>query len=378
MKKLLAFILIFVLILSMTACASETTSVQDSNNTGSASNSDANNSESQDSTSNAEIALVLTAEGTVDDRSFYERTYDGIERFASDTGHSCAYYNPSENSVDALCEVIDVAKHNGAKVICMAGAGFSDVINSVFDEYSDLVFICNELIGVTPSANAVINIYRPQEAAFLAGVSAVYEGYTKIGVVGGKPFAANINALYGFVQGVNWAAGNLDVKDVSVNVWYSNSWEPNADIQAFAAAWYDSGIELIAGLGGSNTPSVLAAAEATDGAAIGCDVDMSYLSETVITSSLKDCDEGTYQALMEWENGTLQYGQIRSLGLKENCVGLEMENARFEKFTQNELDTVIEKYLAGEIEILDYSAGDTPLDRFDALSDHNITFNYIE
>ena len=327
----------------------------------------------------AEIALVLTAEGTVDDRGFFEGTYDGIKKFCEETGHTYGYYNPTENSMDAVYEVMDLAVQNGAQVICVAGTDFREYAVEVFSSYPEVTFICNELHGVTDfPENTVDYIYKAQEATFLAGVAAVYEGYKNLGVMCGMQIPPNLNGGYGFMQGINWAAGELGVEGIDLKYWYTNSFVPSADIQSYAASWYESGTELIGAFCGGAAPSIYAAAEAADGKAMGCDVDQSGLSETIVTSFLKNCNVMTYGGLVAWENGTLEGGSITNVGLKEGAVGLEMENARFTTFTQEILDDVVERYLNGEFEIIDYTVGESPNDMYDYFEEKNMTFTYYE
>lgn len=205
----------------------------------------------------AEIALICSAGGgSINDRGFFQSTYEGIQEFCEETGHTYTYYDTAENTIDSLYESIDLAVLNGAKVICTSGGDFVGMMEELYAAYPDLYFICNETPYTTPGENAVIYTFQAQDSAFLAGVAAVVEGYTDIGFVGGIPVLPVMRAGYGFIQGVNWAAGELGVEGIQLKYWYSNSFEPSADIQAYAAAWFESGTELIAAFCGGAAPSV--------------------------------------------------------------------------------------------------------------------------
>ena len=362
MKKFLSCLLVLVLIFALSSC-------------GGSGKTEKENAADQ----GVEIALVMTAEGSIDDRGFFEGTYTGIKQFCDETGRTYGYYNPTENSADAIYETIDMAVLNGAKVICIAGTGFIGMMEEVFAAYPDVFFVCNELHGTEAGENSVIYIYKAQEATFLAGVAAVYEGYTQLGVICGKQIPANLNGGYGFMQGVNWAAGELGVESVDLKYWYSNSFEPSADIQAYAAAWYENGTELIAAFCGSAAPSIYAAAEGAGGKSMGCDTDQSALSDTIVTSFLKNVHVMTYKGLVDWEAGAIEGGQVVDVGIEDGAVGLVMDNARFENFTQEQYDEIVERYLAGEMgELLDYTAAERPDAFYDLLAAKNMSFTYYE
>ena len=67
----------------------------------------------------------------------------------------------------------------------------------------------------------------------MAGYAAVKLGYTKLGYLGGMAVPAVVRYGYGFVQGANAAAVELDkVDDVSVKYVYGNQFFGDSDITA--------------------------------------------------------------------------------------------------------------------------------------------------
>ena len=328
----------------------------------------------------AEIALICSAGGgSINDRGFFQSTYEGIQEFCEETGHTYTYYDTAENTIDSLYESIDLAVLNGAKVICTSGGDFVGMMEELYAAYPDLYFICNETPYTTPGENAVIYTFQAQDSAFLAGVAAVVEGYTDIGFVGGIPVLPVMRAGYGFIQGVNWAAGELGVEGIQLKYWYSNSFEPSADIQAYAAAWFESGTELIAAFCGGAAPSVWAAAEASDGLCFGCDVDQYYESDTIITSVLKNVDVSTKEALWGWENGEFPGGETISYGMADGGVDLAMAHSLMESFTEEEYehyrDLYINELSENVYSVEDFESAD---DMWEALGEHNIELQIYE
>lgn len=342
MKKILAILLALLMVMALAGCGSAGTPASTGGDSASSSGS-GEQSDGGASASGAEIALVCTAgSGGINDRGFFQSTYAGIQEFCEEYGHTYSYYETSENTIDALYETIDLAQMNGAKVICTSGGDFIGMMEDVFAAYPDLYFVCNEISFTTPGENAVDYLFEAQQAGFLAGVAAVYEGYTDIGIMCGMQIRPNHLAGFGFVQGVNYAANKLGVEGITVKYWYTNSFEPSADIQAYAAAWYQDGTELIAAFCGGAAPSIWAAAEANDGLCMGCDIDQYYESDVIITSFLKNVNVSTMAGLEAWEKGEFPGGEIINFGVAEGGVGLAMEHSKMVNFTQEVYDEYVE------------------------------------
>ena len=75
------------------------------------------------------------------------------------------------------------------------------------------------------AANTYCIRYAEEQAGFLAGYAAVFEGYTKLGFIGGMKVPAVIRYGYGFVQGADYAAKELGIKNVSIKYNYTGSFE---------------------------------------------------------------------------------------------------------------------------------------------------------
>jgi len=382
-KKLLSILLLGVLAITLMAgCGSNATESDDSiaaTKESSAASESSTTSTSSSSTSAEIVLITATGSGGINDRGFFQSTYEGIQIFCEETGHSYTYYETSDDSEDAFFEAIEMAVLNGAQVICTAGANFIGMMETVFETYPDITFICNELPYTEAAENALIYIFKAQEATFLAGVAAVYEGYTDIGVICGKQILPNMRGGYGFMQGVNYAAGELGIKNVNLKYWYSNSFETSPDIQSYAAAWYESGTELIAAFCGGSAPSIWAAAEGAGGLCMGCDIDQYFESDTIITSFLKNVGTTTQEGLRAWEEGTFEGNRIVNVGIAEGGVGLAMENSKMVNFTEEVYEEYYNKLVNGEFgKLLTAEDAETPNDLWDLIETKNITFTYYE
>jgi basic membrane protein A len=122
------------------------------------------------------------------------------------------------------------------------------------------------------------------------------------------------------------------------------------------SSWYTEGTQVVFACGGSLYLSVVAAADAAGGKVIGVDVDQAHVSETIITSAMKQLKTSCILALtaLNDNGGTwpAEYAGVTAvLGAKEDCVGLPTDTAswRLTKFTVEEYTALFNKLVSGEI-----------------------------
>jgi basic membrane protein A len=319
---------------------------------------------------------MITDKGTIDDKSFNQGTWEAIEAFAKANGKTYNYYQPSEASTDAYLDRIDQAVADGAKIIVTPGFLFEVPIFIAQDKYPDVHFV---LIDGNPNngdytgtfearteKNVVGIVFAEEQSAFLAGYAAVKEGYTKLGFLGGQPVPAVVRFGYGFVQGADYAAKELGLPEVIVNYFYTDGFAATPEAQAMASSWYNDGVEVIFGCGGSVGNSAMAAAEAVDKKVIGVDVDQSGESATVITSAMKDLSYAVTATLTAFFDGKFPAGEAWILGADTHSVQLPMATSKFTKFTQADYDAIYAKLASGEVapkkDVVDGQAITSPVD----------------
>ncbi len=310
-----------------------------------------------------EIAMV-TDIGTIDDKSFNQGTWEGIVAYADANDKTYNYYQPTAQSTDIYLDMIEQAVNAGAKIVVTPGFLFEQPIFIAQDMYPDVSFV---LIDGNPNdgdwskadgpeyrteMNAVGIVYAEEQAGFLAGYAAVMDGSTKLGFMGGMAVPAVVRFGYGFVQGAEYAAKEMGLKDLVMNYHYTGGFDATPEAQALAASWYNSGIEVIFACGGAVGNSVMAAAEAVNGKVIGVDVDQSGESETVITSSMKGLASSVEQTLADFYAGNFPGGQAVVKDAAVDGVSLPMETSKFETFSQADYDAIYAKLVAGEITLL--------------------------
>ena len=106
----------------------------------------------------ADIALV-TDVGTIDDESFNQACWQGVEAFAKANNLSYQYYQPAADSDDERLGSIDQAASDGAKVIVMPGFLFNAAAGIAQELYPDVKFIAIDVNAADIGAEQMENLY---------------------------------------------------------------------------------------------------------------------------------------------------------------------------------------------------------------------------
>lgn len=340
-KKLLSLLLVGTMTLSMAACAKKP---------------DASSSDSGKKKGGYELALI-TDVGTIDDKSFNQGSWEGLEKYAKDNNISCKYYKPAEKSDEACMTSIDLAVKGGAKVIVTPGFLFEVPVLQAQEKYPDVKFIIIDAAPKDADGNVKIaeNVssifYAEEQAGYLAGYAAVTEGYTQLGFMGGIAVPAVVRYGYGFIQGADAAAKDLGIDNVSVKYTYVGNFDATPENNAKAAAWYNEGTEVIFACGGAVGNSVMKAAETAGKTVIGVDVDQSSESDTVITSAMKNLGDSVYNAIGSYYDDKFEGGKSVTLTAAEDGIMLPMETSKFKVFNQEKYDELYKGLKDGSIKV---------------------------
>ena len=296
----------------------------------------------------AEIALV-TDMGEVDDKSFNQGTWEGVQAYAAAHGITHRYYRPAATTDEGYYATIEQAVKAGARVVVTPGHPFAGPVARAQAAWPEVRFV---LIDATPiggaAANTVAVHFAEEEAGYLAGYAAVYEGNRSLGFMGGLAVQSVVCFGFGFVQGAHDAAEVLDA-EVEMLYTYTGTFTPGVKIEKTAAKWYADGVEVIFACGGEMVTSVFAAAEAAGAKAIGVDIDQSTVSEAVLTSAMKELSAAVQLILEAHYTGAFTGGQELVLRAADRGVGLPMATSRFSRFSQSDYDSLFEKVAAGQV-----------------------------
>ena len=367
MKKYLALLLVLVMVLSLAACASkpaETTDEPEQTTTEPAPAEETKDEEpapaeetkeeepTEEPADNTEYAVaMITDYGDITDQSFNQTTYEACKAFCEDNGVEFSYFKPAGDNTADRVAMIEKAVDEGYNVIVMPGYAFGGAIVEAAPEFPDVKFIALDVAkgdlleaGVAKAgesydynpdnwdlekyvdmSNVYCAIYQEELCGYMAGYAAVKLGYKSLGFLGGMAVPAVQRYGYGFVQGVDAAAADLGLSDVTVKYVYGGQFFGDADITAVMDTWYAGGTEVVFACGGGIYTSAVDAAKKANGKVIGVDVDQAGVIANyagvdglTVTSAMKGLYPATYDTLNDviingnWAN---YVGKIATLGL---------------------------------------------------------------
>ena len=387
MKKILALLLAVVMVLSLVACA--TTEKPDDKapaDTTPADNTPAEQPEEtpaeqpeetpaeqpEETPAESDYAVaMITDYGDITDQSFNQTTYEACKEFCEANGVNFNYFKPAGDNTADRVAMIEKAIDEGYNVIVMPGYAFGEAIKETAESNSDITFIALDVgagdLGedyVVP-ANLYCAVYQEELCGYMAGYAAVKLGYTKLGFLGGMAVPAVVRYGYGYVQGVDAAAKELDIT-VDLKYAYGNQFYGDGDITAAMDTWYQGGTEIVFACGGGIYTSAAEAAAKVGGKVIGVDVDQkgiidgSYGEGMTVTSAMKGLAPTVKHLLSEVLAGNFANygGKIDTLGLvsanpEENYVQIPAASTQFEdgKFTADDYAALVAAMFDGTVTV---------------------------
>ena len=388
MKKILALLLAVVMVLSLVACA--TTEKPDDK--APADNTPADNTpaeqpeetpaeqpeetpaeQPEETPAESDYAVaMITDYGDITDQSFNQTTYEACKEFCEANGVNFNYFKPAGDNTADRVAMIEKAIDEGYNVVVMPGYAFGEAIKETAESNSDITFIALDVgagdLGedyVVP-ANLYCAVYQEELCGYMAGYAAVKLGYTKLGFLGGMAVPAVVRYGYGYVQGVDAAAKELDIT-VDLKYAYGNQFSGDADITAYMDNWYSTkGVEVVFACGGGIYTSAAEAAAKVGGKVIGVDVDQkgiidgSYGEGMTVTSAMKGLAPTVKHLLSEVLAGNFANygGKIDTLGLvsanpEENYVQIPTASTQFEdgKFTADDYAALVAAMFDGTVTV---------------------------
>ena len=355
MKKLVALLLALVMVFALCACGG------DKDNGG------------KDSAT-YKVAMI-TDYGDITDQSFNQTTYEACKAFAEDNDIEFNYFKPvGDNTADRVA-MIEKAVEEGYTVIVMPGYAFGGAIVETAPKFSDVKFIALDVSagdlgdGFEVPDNLYCAVYQEELCGYMAGYAAVKLGYKHLGFLGGMAVPAVVRYGYGFVQGVDAAAADLGLTDVSLNYVYGGQFFGDADITAVMDTWYAGGTEVVFACGGGIYTSAVDAAKKANAKVIGVDVDQAGViagyagvEGMTVTSAMKGLYPTTYDTLTDVivnGNWDAYKGKIATLGLVSgddpelNYVQIPMgEGTQWsDSFTQDDYKAMVKDMFEGKITV---------------------------
>ncbi|MCI3861339.1 BMP family protein [Lactococcus garvieae] len=298
------------------------------------------NTESASAATDLKVALVPST-GGVDDRSFNQSAWEGLQEWGKENGLSQSkginYFNAS--AVSEYTTNFNSAVSAGYGLIFGVGFDLQEATSQAAKNNPDTKFTIIDSV-IKGEDNVVSATFADQEAAYLAGVAAAKTTKTdKVGFVGGMQSDIITAFEKGFTAGVK--SVNPDIK---IEVQYAGTFTDAAKGKTIAAAMYGSGNDVIyqaAGGSGAGVFSEAKALNATKNEAdkvwvIGVDQDQEYLgnykskdgkdSNFVLASSVKEVGVAVKDIANKTKEDKFPGGQVLNYNLKNGGVSLAKDN----------------------------------------------------
>jgi basic membrane protein A and related proteins len=284
-------------------------------------------------------AALVIAQGGLGDGSYNDLANKGFKEGLSATGVS----GRAIESNDVVAQAQPILER-------ATRSGFGLVIDLEFSHLEPLQKIAADnpdtrygfLNAVPKGKNVTSIVFSEQEGSYLAGMLAALmttqKGNPKInpekviGVIGGAKSTGIDKFLVGYIEGAKAA-------DPSVKVLtsYTNDFGDPSKGKQIAESMYDRGADIVYAVAGGSGAGVIEAAKERKHYAIGVDTDEDGKAPGfVLTSMIKRTDLAVKQLVEEFADGTLKGGDVITLGLKEDGVGLSPM-----KYTKKEIPPAV-------------------------------------
>lgn len=294
---------------------------------------------------------MVTDLGSVNDKSFNQSAWEGLQKLKQDHGYDVKYLEPKADA-DVLPNLLEFV-NNGYDLTWATAATLEDAVTEIAKDHPEAK------LGIIDSAIEVPNVasvsFKENEGAFLVGVIAGLTTKTnKVGFVGGMEIPVIQKFAAGYREGVK--AVNPEAK-VIIN--YTGLFNRVDMGKSAAATIYNDGADIIfhaAGLTGNGVfnEATERKKEGQDIWVIGVDKDQSleFGDEVTLTSMIKKVDEAVYSISQDLANDQFPGGKVTEMGLKEKGVDIApTSNKNVAPDVLTKVEEYREKIVNGDIKV---------------------------
>jgi basic membrane protein A and related proteins len=262
------------------------------------------------------IAMV-TDIGGVQDRSFNQSAWEGLEKAERNFGVKISYLESMQES-DYITN-LETLTGRGNDMIFGIGYKIADSMQEIAMDYTEQEYAIIDFVFDPAVPNVENLIFRDNESSYLVGYIAGKTTQTnKVGFVGGMKGIVIDRFEFGFRAGVE--AANPDAE---VIVQYANHFADQAAGKTIATNMYQSGADIVFQAAGDTGIGVVEAAKEQDKFVIGVDRDQIDLApDNMLTSTTKEVGNAMYDIIGKMIDGTYEGGQTIEYGLSNRGVGI--------------------------------------------------------
>ncbi|MDF2946039.1 MAG: basic rane lipoprotein [Bacillales bacterium] len=298
---------------------------------------------------------MVTDTGGVDDKSFNQSAWEGMQRLGKEEGleEGKGYKYLQSNSDSEYVPNLTTFAEGGYNLTYGIGFLLADHVGTVAKQYPNQQFAIVD--SVVEGDNVTSITFKEHQGSFLVGVLAALNTKTnKVGFIGGVKSDLISKFEVGFRAGVK--SVNPKVEIISQ---YADSFVDTAKGTSIASAMYGQKVDIIYHAAGNVGNGVFTEAKnrAKKGEkvwVIGVDRDQHNegMPENVtLTSMVKRVDNAVFEVSKKALDGTLKGGEIVEFGLEEKGVGIAPTTSNLQEGQVDKVKEYEEKILSGEIKV---------------------------
>jgi basic membrane protein A and related proteins len=292
---------------------------------------------------------MVTDIGGLNDRSFNESAYKGLQKAESELGIEIRAVT-SKSNADYVPNLSTLARQKYDLVIAV-GFLMAEATEKVAGQFPDTNFAIidsSQAAMKSKPKNVEGLLFKENEAGYLVGFMAgLYAkdqgGDQVVSTVGGLKIPPVDAYIAGFQKGAKDANG--DIKTLNA---YSEDFVDQAKCKELALNQIAEGSQVVFQVAGQCGLGALDAAKEKGKQGIGVDADQGYLGDHVMTSALKKIDEAVFTTVQEVQDGGFKAGTDTVFDVKSGGVGYGEVNAEGEKYT-SQVDDQLSKIESGEL-----------------------------
>ena len=298
--------------------------------------------------------------GNLGDKSFFDSCEAGLKKLQDDGLIKYKTFELGATDADQpkWVSTLDELSADGSYDLIVCGTYQMDAyLNECAAKYPDQKYFIYDAEVAQPNVASIT--FKQNDLGYLVGTAAALMTSSSmekinsekvIGFVGGEDGPVINDFLVGFIQGAQAAASETGANvEVQYSYLYGEGYSASPDLQTQINGWYANGTEVVFACGGSMCNSVFAAAASNNGISIGVDVDQAEESNTVMTSAMKGLSEAASLMLGEYFDGNWDSigGTSANLGVDDDAVGLPYATSRFEVFTEDAYNALVDGMKSG-------------------------------
>ena len=286
---------------------------------------------------------MVTDVGGVNDGSFNQSAWEGLQRAAENFGCEVKYIE-SKGDADFVPNIESFLDEDYDLIIC-TGYVMADAVRDAAELNPDQKFAIVDDASNADLDNVTCMMFEQEQASYLVGLAAGYT--TESNVVGFVVGQAN-ETMNSF--GYGYLAGVLDANpDATILQYNANSFGDASAGKTAVNTMVTKGADVVFHAAGGTGLGVIDGCKENGIWAIGVDSDQSSLApETILTSALKRVDNACYDATKKAILGTLE-GGVATYDLAAGGVDIAPTTDNLSKDVLEKIENAKKDIIAGDL-----------------------------